>query len=121
MDTCVEDCTTHSGTTFYAHPPEVEALQDIPAGAPTPPVGHIGFPTYSDLSSGPVDPTWTRLLPPLGPGYGPDVGSGGVDPTLPVQIETPWTLAIKEWLCICANGRFKQEYLDNGQSIFCPP
>jgi hypothetical protein len=126
VDDCTIVCTDHTGTNFYPHAPEVEALQGLPddaigSPAPAPPVGHVGWPTYSDVSSGPLTPGWLPLLPPLGPGYGPNAGVGGVDPTIPAVPEMPWILAIREWLCICADGRFKQEYLDNGQSINCPP
>ena len=120
-DTCTIQCTTHVGTNYYAHRPLVESIQNTPASAPTPPFGHIGFPTYEQLTSVVVDPAWPRLLPPAGPGYDFGAGTGGVDPCLPSLHEQPWTLAIKEWLCICSNGRFKQQYIDNGQSVNCPP
>lgn len=119
-DTCTEECTTHNGTTFYAHAPVVEALSDIPPGAPTPPVGEMHVLTYAEVSN-PSPPPGILILPPLGPGYGANPGVGGVDPTIPVVPETSWGLFINEALCICSNGRFKQEYIENGNFIFCPP
>jgi hypothetical protein len=97
----VEDngnCQSDDGDTvrYYAHRPYVEALAELPAGAPVLPAGiFIGWLSLEDLDT-PTPPDGNVAVPP---------GAAAVP--------GEWELRMRQEACVCAPGRFAAEYQAN--------
>jgi hypothetical protein len=114
-----DPCIAHSGKWYYPQRPWVEAITQLPPGAPTPPSGvFVGFLRLLDLAH-PTAPDGNVLSPPTGTGY-QDVTNDPI-PIVPREASTPWGISHREWLCTCFStpGRFAKEYLKNGITIAC--
>jgi hypothetical protein len=105
---CQEDTTdpdTALPLVYYSQRPWVEARCELPDGAPLLPQGvYFGCLTYSQLNQNPL-PSGNVCFAPN------PVDRVGMNPG---QRAMPWGIYLRELGCVCENGRFTDEYEQDG-------
>lgn len=129
MDTgqCINDFTDINGAQHKLYPlfGQYEATCEIPDGAPPlPPHVSIGCLKPADFKTAGVCPEGIICSPPFADPNAVYSNGDGCSTYKIFPWATPWLTYLYEYNCVCNEGRFSQEYEDNGitcENIILPP